>query len=230
MKRRWTLAIVITALMVTCMGFSIALADGGYEDGNYHYLPLPDGSAMIERYDGWTASQIVIPDQIGGLFVSEIGPNAFADHEELVSVSLPDTITIIASNAFDRCISIREIVLPDHLTTLGDYAFAGCMTLERINLPDSLKYVSANPFWACEKLKEIRISASHPALEMIGSALCLKPERKLVTYLVSDGTASYTIPEGIEVVGAGAFRDCKKLKSIDLPMSVQLIEQYAFAG
>ncbi|MBR1585233.1 MAG: hypothetical protein IJ662_06815 [Clostridia bacterium] len=31
MKRRWTLAIVITALVVACMGSSIALADSSIE-------------------------------------------------------------------------------------------------------------------------------------------------------------------------------------------------------
>ena len=51
-------------------------------------------------------------------------------------------------------------------------------------------------------------------------------QNKLIKY---HGSEPYlTIPDGIQVIGRGAFRDCRELREITLPESVQEIEEEAF--
>ena len=37
--------------------------------------------------------------------------------EQLVSITIPDSVTSIGENAFDGCIGLTEITLPNGLTT-----------------------------------------------------------------------------------------------------------------
>lgn len=44
------------------------------------------------------------------------------------------------------------------------------------------------------------------------------------------GGKNTVVPEGVEIIGASAFRDCEGLKSISFPKSLDVIGAYAFSG
>lgn len=141
MKKSFKLLLILT--LCVC---SSALADDGYLSGDYNYLPLEDGTALIVSYNNWISKRISIPRQIDDYIVSAIGAKAFASHDELTSVSIPNSIKIIGESAFEECIEITSIVIPDTVESIGDYAFSGCVKLKTINLPCGLNEIGANPF------------------------------------------------------------------------------------
>lgn len=82
------------------------------------------------------------------------------------SVTVPDGVTQIGTNAFEECISLQEITLPDSVTEIGTRAFYHCKALRKINIPHGTVVIGENVFAGCESLEEIELPES---LERIGS-------------------------------------------------------------
>ena len=59
----------------------------------------------------------------------------------IVSISIPDTVTIIGENAFLRCESLASITIPDSVTIICDNAFNACVKLSEINLGENSNFV-----------------------------------------------------------------------------------------
>ena len=73
-------------------------------------------------------------------------------------IVVPDGVTKIGNSAFDRFVDSNEnlisVTLPDSVETIGKYAFAHCPNLERINIPENLETVEDYAFFQCIKLKD----------------------------------------------------------------------------
>ena len=52
--------------------------------------------------------------------------------DKIVSMILPEGITIIGANVFADCASLEQITLPVSLTSIWDYAFYNCTSLTRV--------------------------------------------------------------------------------------------------
>lgn len=76
---------------------------------------------------------------------------------KLISVTLPEGLTVIDEDRFSGCDVLKQISLPETLESIGDMAFAYCEELEEIVIPSSVKTIGADAFWGCRKLKEVRI-------------------------------------------------------------------------
>ncbi len=63
-----------------------------------------------------------------------VAAGAFAGHEEIQSVTFPDTLEIICEGAFEGCSSLAEITVGEGLSTVRDRAFAGT-ALTNVMLP-----------------------------------------------------------------------------------------------
>ena len=69
--------------------------------GNIEHQPTTDGNGVVITGGDPGETIVVIPDKIDGKPVIEIGPGAFKDRDDLISVDIPDTVTKIADDAFD---------------------------------------------------------------------------------------------------------------------------------
>lgn len=121
--------------------------------------------------------EIVIPSTQFGSTITIIGEQAFK-YEQITSVILPDTATLIreksfyqcsnlefvhfgsnintiGKKAFFKCIAIKNIRFPESLTTIEEYAFAYCSSLENIYIENSLKKIEDNAFQDCKQLINI---------------------------------------------------------------------------
>ena len=49
-----------------------------------------------------------------------------------VKVTIPDTVTEIAEEAFYDCKEVQSVVIPDSVEKIGDYAFAYCEELKKV--------------------------------------------------------------------------------------------------
>ena len=74
----------------------------------------------------------------------------------LISVTLPESVKLIDYCAFRGCENLQEVNLPDSLTDINYNAFEKCYSLKKINLPSSLKQIR-NIFDSCRSLEEIII-------------------------------------------------------------------------
>lgn len=112
------------------------------------YIVNEDGTAAIisrgnpaESY--W--SELVIPAEMNGRPVTAITDGAFADHLNLESVTLPDSVTSIGAKAFSGCYRLSSVNFPENLVSIGDEAFWSANLTYPV-LPASLEFIGENAF------------------------------------------------------------------------------------
>ena len=72
------------------------------------YEPITTSTCKVVSYEG-TAASLTIPETVENMTVVEIGVEAFMDNKQLMSIDLPDTITIIRARAFKGCTSRSDM-------------------------------------------------------------------------------------------------------------------------
>lgn len=127
-----------------------------------------------------------------------------------------------------------EVVIPDELdgrpvAYLGPEIFYENDALTSVTIPTGVTVdYFGNPFQHCSSLTTINIAPEDPVLKIVDGALINKTEKRLICYPLGLGITSCDVPEGIEMVGSGAFANCTTLTSITLPDSVREIGTGAF--
>jgi hypothetical protein len=123
---------------------------------------IVDGYATITGYNG-DSTVVEIPDSIGGAEVTEIGFYCFEAKYDIVSVTLPETITLIGEGAFMDCESLESVNIPENVTGIDRGAFVGCVSLTEVTIPASVQYVREEAFTWCDGLTSLTIE--NPSLE-----------------------------------------------------------------
>ncbi len=171
--------------------------------------------------------------------VTSIGNGAFANCSKLVKVTIPKSVEIIGASAFmetkwledkrseNPLVVVNQIlidgsgcsgsvVVPDGVTYIAGYAFHGS-GLTNISIPASVAGIGQDAFFETEWLENKR--TENPLV--------------IVNHILVDGTncsGAVTIPDGVSVIGGGAFSQCSKLTSINMPSGVTNIGENAFSG
>jgi hypothetical protein len=141
-----------------------------YATGNGKAKTMANGKVLI--FDGvilhWLAAKtgaIVIPEG-----VTDIGSHFYMSG--ITSISLPDSLTSIGSEAFYSCRSLTTIHLPDSLTSIGLDAFRSCSSLTTIHLPDSLTSIGSEAFSSCAQLTRVDLPDTLTSIGFQAFAFC----------------------------------------------------------
>ena len=155
------------ALMLACSCIVVptAVSAATSADGILKYQVKEDGTCTILGLADESVTELVIPAQIDGYTVSEIGQSAFRECGELTSVTFGEgsELKTIGSYAFYQCDSLESIAIPDSVTSIGSYAFAGLfMTLSNLTFGQEsrLESIGAYAFYKCDSLTQISIPSS----------------------------------------------------------------------
>ncbi len=105
-------------------------------------------------------TEIQIPNSI-----TRIGNAAFADAEDLQSITLPLGLKVV-SNFMLAGTAVRNVVLPEGVTDIGTGAFEDCSALQTVFLPASLITIGNRAFSYCNNLQEIYSDAATPPLTL----------------------------------------------------------------
>ena len=137
-------------------------------DSLYYRLDYENSIAKVVRQPTkWDSSSnyewksIEIPSEVeynGKRFSVTMILGAFYDCTSLVSVKIPNSVTIIGPSSFEQCGSLKSINLPNNLTEIGRQAFAKC-GLTSIELPNSVTTIGGGAFSASD-LTSIKIPSN----------------------------------------------------------------------
>lgn len=172
-------------------------------------------------------STIDIPETVfyNGIkfIITEIDKSAFQNCENLVTVSLPNTIVKIGDYAFEWCEKLTDVVIPPNVIEIGERAFSGS-NLQSIVIPESVKFIGEHAFSSGENLVEIRIESKKTKYDSRNNchAMIDTTSNSLIV-----GCQNTIIPNNIKIIKEFAFCD-SSLTSIIIPPNVTEIEDYAF--
>ncbi|MDE6792283.1 MAG: leucine-rich repeat domain-containing protein, partial [Muribaculaceae bacterium] len=171
--------------------------------------------------------------------ITKIGESAFSNCSLLQLDELPESVTEIGSGAFSGSPRITISRLPDALKTIGYDAFAHCGIRQIIGGP-ALEYISSEAFMGCSLLEVVDLSET--ALTGISDytfsgchaleEIILPETVRTIGGYAFNGTALRDIDFAANVneIGYGAFADCRRLVSANLPKSVTNVSENTFAN
>lgn len=144
-------------------------------------------------------------------------------------VILPDGFTHVGAGAFAYCDTLLTADIHDGVQSIGESAFEYCMNLTEVTIGSGVNSVSYGAFYGCESLDAIKVDSANAYYTSDAyGALFNKAKTSLVQYPVGNERTSYTIPDGVQTIGVGAFCGAVNLSSVDIPESVTSIGWSAF--
>lgn len=193
-KRIW----LIISLLLLIVEFTPAIAQirrkpiSDYWQDGISYRWNAGGAEVI--YCDPELRAVSIPSEVNGRKVTRIGEMAF-QYSDLVSVVLPESITVIDSMAFFGCDNLSSINFPAGLTRIGKKAFQACTSLKSISLSDSLTEMRDGVFRGCKALASVRLPAG---LESIG----------ISSFEGCEELTSIVLPSSVRRIGPRAYYGC----------------------
>ena len=161
--------------------------------------------------------------------LSEDGKTFFMTlNNEIETIDLPKGIEVIDCHAFSACMKLVDVVIPEGVKKISDFAFEGCSSLHRIWLPSSLSYIGSNCFDGCLHLKSIEVNPSSTCFVSMDGVLFNREKTVLLIYPADRNETTFMVPEGVELIGVGAFSNAVWLKEVMIPASVKEIGDEAF--
>lgn len=157
----------VTAIVVSDGCTSFGLHWDNTTSSSIKYISLPDSvteyrvaSSSITEFEVPAGVKVVtgFPETLEKISFrgtpEEIYQAAFRNNTKIKTITLPDSIKVIRSKAFENCIALESINLPASLEWIGDgdgpggygantgkATFNGCSNLKEIIIPDSLTSV-----------------------------------------------------------------------------------------
>ena len=181
--RRITATLLILAMLLVCLplqAFAVEVA-GGTCGENLTWSLTDDGiltisgNGAMEDYQGalaapWGEYQEQTKKIVVEEGVTYLGDYAFAWHDYVTEMELPDSLTATGDyifqscdnlmnvdfpagdvafgyGAFSECISLKSITIPETLSRVSDWMFFNCNGLETVNIPGNLDYLGYNAFY-----------------------------------------------------------------------------------
>ena len=199
---------VFTVLICFCFasckdganGSTISSETSSYQDiqsaNEYDYEIVDDGVKIISHKD-YEEDSIIIPEEIEGKPVKALGRDAFYQHKNTVTITLPESLMTIDGSPFYRCYSMNEITIPSGVTE-----------------------ISSNPFFRCSALTEIRVALGNTCYSAMDGVLFNADKTELISYPEGKLSESYTVPKSVKKLNIDSFGYETKLKRLTIPSNV----------
>ena len=178
-------------------------------------VSVGEDSVVLDRYLTDDLEKVVLPEEVYGKPVTEIGPGCFFNHPEITEVVFPETLTKIGESAFALCKGLRNLLLPDSVSDIGVHAFRECTGLRKIVMPSSLKCMKVGIFSYCYLPDNVEITLKE-GLEKIDHGVFFSSDVHLHFPL--------RLPESVSSIAEGAFEPGMKILT-SLPYNAKWFEK-----
>ncbi len=212
------------------------------------YMGIPVTAIGPSAFNEWTDLQSIrLPESI-----TKIGTYAFS-MTGLTEIILPPGLEVLEQGILAGT-QVKTLTLPEGLKTVNKYALMG-QNLDRLVLPDSLTEIGEDALYMCRigaveigsgcdqiaqslqdisRLLAVQVREDNGKYKAEDGVLFTKDGKTLLLYPNGRSGQSYTVPETVTAIAAGAFGDCagtgNELREIILPSGLVKIESRAFAG
>ena len=211
-----------------------------------------DGMHSLVGYIG-DDTDIVLPEDYKGENYL-IGDNAFLGCKNVLSVTIPNSVTKIEYGAFKDCSGLTRIAIADNVTHISNDAFSGCSSLKEVHINNLSAWCkidfngtsTANPLSLAKNLylngeliTELNIPEDIIEIKNFSFYNCSSITKVIigegVTNIGDDaftgcsGLTEMVIPDNVVSIGQSAFYKCDGLISVKLPTNITEISSNAFS-
>ena len=187
MKKWLCLALALLTLTV-CVWAAAESTDWNY-DLNY---------AILRGYNG-AGGDVTVPAEIDGYTVDVVGVSVFSS-EAITSLTLPETVLELRSNAVSGCENMTSVTLPQSLVVINRMNFFSCNSLEEVTIPAGVRYIGENSFRFCDALRKITFEGVCPLIDkgcfslIAEDAVAYVPDDELEAYTEAFERAGIEVP------------------------------------
>ncbi|MGG7152331.1 leucine-rich repeat protein [Clostridium neonatale] len=127
--------------------------NGSDFDFNAETGTLVKYNGKLEGYN----NHIIIPSEINGIKVKEIGSSCFYQNDNIIEVIIPEGIETIADGVFVECANLRTVSIPNTVKTIRFGAFCMNENLTNVVVPNSVTDLAEYVFDGCPKMGTLTI-------------------------------------------------------------------------
>ncbi len=259
MTATWDKAVVAEARIKACQQAALKAARAAaaresepheWVDGQgtlWEYALLDGVDARIKGCKT-NAASLQVPEQIEGHPVVEIEADGCAYLSSVEEITVPDTVVSIGPCAFRGNVNLKRITLPSLVSEYIPDWFRYCKKLSYLKLPGSLEVITSRIFdhtalkelvigegtrdiqpgtFTNSQLESIRVAEGNPFMKTDGLALYSKDGTLMAALAVP--VRSYAVAEGCKGLGKKAFSAFGSLQEVNLPDSLEVVGDFAFA-
>ncbi|MGN0856161.1 MAG: leucine-rich repeat protein [Candidatus Spyradenecus sp.] len=187
-----------------------------YTEGCFSYTLSEAGATLVEYDDeaSGASAHVVVPNTLGGYPVIAIG--------------LPGELGDDDYSGFSSCHNVVTVTLPATVTTIYDEAFANCSRLESVTIPASVTFLDDGASWGSPNLRYI-VDLANACYASDEHGYLYNKDR---TVLMAAPTArgDFVVPDGVVEISECAFFYSRfnSITSVTLPASVRRVCDWAF--
>ena len=131
MMRRWMCLALSLLMLAFC-------ASAWAESGEWKY---DADYAILRGYEG-EGGDVVVPGELEGYTVDVIDINVFKS-DAITSLTLPETVLELRSNAVTWCENLKSVSLPESLIVINRMNFNTCDSLSEVTIPAGVRYIGS---------------------------------------------------------------------------------------
>lgn len=209
-------------------------------DTKIKYQVTEENTVKITGYtDQTTVTEIVIPDEIDSMPVTEIADFGMFNSESLKKITIGKNVKTIGTWAFTNNQGLEEfavdaenpyftavngVLFTKDMKTLLFYPsardikfnnFGEAQNTSAYTIPDGVETIRSKAFYKCYYIEKISIPKSVKVIEEKAFHHC-------------NAIKEIILPENLEKIGKDAFAYCALVEKVDIPASVTEISTYAF--
>ena len=182
--------------------------------------------------------------------VKEIGTSAFFNCVKLKTIDIPSTIEKVGDRAFQgtsitqasvnasimgkyifcNANSLEKVVIGENVTKLGGNLFVNCNNLSDLTILTSKADINNDLLQTTAALKEIKVNEENSKYMVEDGILFSKDGSKIYAYPTGKEGDTYIFSSNVKEIGTSAFFNCVKLKTIDIPSTIEKVGDRAFQG
>ena len=124
--------LITSALLLLALQLPVTSTAYDFEaDGIYYNFSNEEGAVEVTAapYSNSYSGAVTIPATVShndtSYTVTAIGEWTFANSNDLISVTLPNSVTTIGGHAFWTCNDLTSMTIPNSVITIGEEAFLG---------------------------------------------------------------------------------------------------------
>ena len=140
-----------------------------------------------------------------------------------------NSVRFVHNNAFEDCTNLTSITIPNSVTGIASNAFGGC-SIKSITIPNSVTNIYSSTFDGCTSLTAINVATGNRYYVSVNGVLYNKDKTTIIRYPEGKKDKSYSILDSVTSIESDAFGGCTSLTSIVIPKSVTSISFSAHLG